>query len=109
MEKNLNEKINDKLDDWMSKLNHFQMQFSLGKMEAKEEFEKQKKNIHNHLNELEETVDKLKTTAKEKAEKIKDAVGNYKNELKKTEAANEEVINKHKDAVSKLIQDLKKL
>jgi len=106
---NLNSKVHEKLNDWMSKLDQFQLQLSLGKMEAVEEYEKQKKTLHNYLHEYIQSAKTIADTTKEKAAEIKNVLAEYKSKLIKEEKVTEKVIANQKDSVGKLIKKISDL
>lgn len=102
-------KIHEKLNDWMSKLDHFQVQLSLGKMEALDEYEKQKKSLHDYLHEYVQSAKTIKNITKEKAEDMKKVLGDYKSKLQKEEKVTEKVIEKQKDSVGKVLDKINSL
>jgi dTDP-4-amino-4,6-dideoxygalactose transaminase len=106
---NLNVKIHDKLDEWMSKLDHFQLQLSLGKMEAVDEYEKQRKNFHEYLHEFTQTVNTIQNITEEKAEEVKKVLNDYKSKVLKEEAVTEKVIEKEKKSVEHLLDKINEL
>lgn len=103
---NLNTKIHEKLSDWMSKLDQFQLQLSLGKMEAIDEYEKQKKNLHNFLHEYGQTAKVIKNITIEKSEELKKVLDDYKTKLTQEEKVTEKVIKNQKQTVGKLIDKI---
>ena len=103
MENSLNNKIHEKINGWLNKLDHFHLQVSLGKMEAKDEYNKQKKELQNYLHEYIQTADQLKNVAKEKAEVIKKSLNELKDEFQKDEETTEKTIKNHQIVVSKLV------
>lgn len=104
METTITDKIHEKINDWLSKLDHFQLQLSLGKMEAKDEYAKQKKDLHDHLHQYVQTVEHFEDIAKEKVGAIKKSLNDLKNEFQKEEEATEKSIIEHKKSVVKLIE-----
>ncbi|OFY85537.1 MAG: hypothetical protein A3F72_10215 [Bacteroidetes bacterium RIFCSPLOWO2_12_FULL_35_15] len=105
----VNSKIHEKLNDWMTKLDHFQVQLSLGKMEAADEYEKQKKNLQEYLHEYVQSATNIKNITKEKAEDMKKVLDDYKSKLLKEEKVTEKVIEKQKNSVEKIIDKINKL
>lgn len=105
----VNSKIHEKLNDWMTKLDHFQLQLSLGKMEAADEYEKQKKNLHDYLHEYVQSVEAIKNVTKEKAEEMKKVLGEYKSKLLNEENVTEKVIEKQKNSVEKIMDKINTL
>lgn len=103
----LNSRIHEKLNDWMAKLDHFQLQLSLGKKEAIDEYQEQKKTLNHYLHEAIQTAHHAKEVTAEKVESIKQILGEYTNELKKEEEASEKIIASQKAAVSGVIDKLK--
>lgn len=104
MENNLNSKIHEKINSWMNQLDHFQLQLSLGKMEAKDEYQKQKKMLHDYLHKYIQTAEHFEHVAEEKMEAVKKSLTELKNEFQKDEEATEKTIKAHKDSVVKLIE-----
>lgn len=105
----VNSKIHEKLNDWMTKLDHFQVQLSLGKMEAADEYEKQKKNLHEYLHEYVQSATNIKNITKEKTEDMKKVLEDYKSKLLKEEKVTEKVIEKQKNSVEKIIDKINRL
>lgn len=103
----LNQKIHEKLNDWMSKLDQMQVQLSLGKMEAADEYQTQKKNLNNYLHEFIQNAHHAKDVAADKANAIKSILGDYKEELKKEEAATEQILEAQKKAAANVISKIK--
>lgn len=103
MENKLNSKIHEKINGWLNKLDHFHLQVSLGKMEAKDEYQKQRKELQNYLHEYIQSADQFKNVAKEKAEVLKKSLNELKEEFQKDEETTEKTIKNHKVAVSKLV------
>lgn len=69
--KQFNENIEKQFSEWKKKFEEFQVQFSLGKMDAAESFEKQKEVFRNHIVELKNTIDKTTNHAKENVQFVK--------------------------------------
>ena len=105
----LNSQIHEKLNDWMTKLDHFQVQLSLGKMEALDEYEKQKKNLHEYLHEFAQSGRTIKNITKEKTEDVKKVLDDYKNKLLKEEKVTEKVLEKQKSSVEKILDKINSL
>lgn len=104
METTLNDKIHEKINGWLNKLDHFQLQLSLGKMEAKDEYAKQKKLLHDSLHQYIQTAEHFENVAEEKVAVIKKSLNDLKNEFQKDEEATEKSIVEHKNSVVKLIE-----
>ena len=104
MEKNLNDKIHEKINSWMNQLDHFQLQLSLGKMEAKDEYAKQKKQLHDYLHKYIQSAEHFEHVAEEKMDVIKKSLTELKDEFQKDEEATEKTIKAHKDSIVKLIE-----
>ncbi len=106
MENTLNSKIHEKINGWMTKLDHYHLQLSLGKMEAKEEYAKQKKELHNYLHEYIQTAENFKNVTKEKADILRKSLSELKREFQKNIGATEKAIKEHQVSVSKLMQKI---
>ena len=106
MENSLNSKVHKKINGWLNKLDHFELQVSLGKMEAKDEYQKQKKELHNYLHEYIQSGEQFMNVAKEKVEVIKKSLTELKNEFEKDEEATEKTISEHKILVVKLVEKI---
>ena len=104
MEATLNYNIHEKLNGWLNKLDHFQLQFSLGKMETKDEYAKQKNLLHYSLHRYIQTAENFENVAEEKVTTIKKSLIDFKNEFHKDEEATEKSIIEHKNSVVKLIE-----
>ncbi len=104
METSINDKIHEKINGWLNKLDHFQLQLSLGKMEAKDEYAKQKKMLHDSLHQYIQTAEHFEHVAESKVAAIKQSLNDLKNEFQKDEEATEKTIKEHKDSVVKLIE-----
>ncbi len=105
----LNSKIHEKLNEWVGKLDHFQLQLSLGKMEAIEEYEKQKKSLHDYLHEYVQSANKIKNITKEKVAEVTKVLDDYKSKLLTEEKVTEKVIEKQKHSAGKIIDKINKL
>jgi hypothetical protein len=103
MENTLNAKIHSKINDWLSRLDHYHLQVSLGKMEAKDEYEKQKKEFHDYFQQYIQSAESFKNVASEKVESVKKSLNELANEFTKEEEATEQTIKKHKESLGKLI------
>lgn len=98
----LNEKIHEKLSNWQSKLDYIQLQLSLGTKEVGEEFQKQKKLMHDYLHNYIQIGAQIKETSKEKVDEVKKIISEYKEKLMAEEKATESVISKHKNSIKEL-------
>lgn len=101
-----NEKIHEKVNKWVEKLDDLQLQISLGKMEAKDEFEKGKKQLHNLIQDYTQSFNHFKKVASEKAGTVEHAFNELKKEFKKDEEITEKSIKKHKDAIVDIIKEV---
>ncbi|CAN5484821.1 hypothetical protein BH10BAC1_BH10BAC1_14910 [soil metagenome] len=103
MENSLNSKIHTRINDWMTKLDHYPLQLSLGKMEVKDEYVKQKKELHDYLHEYIQSAEHFKNVAEEKASVIKKSLGELKTAFEKEEEATEKTIQEHKNSIRTLL------
>ena len=71
-EKNFSEQTKQFMADWQKRLEEMQFQFSLGKMDAGDAFEKQKEYYKTLLHSFKENLDKGKTMSEEKLAEMKD-------------------------------------
>lgn len=69
----IKEKASRKLEAWKSQVEHMNVQLHLGGLEAKEEFETQKKAVGRWLHSLEDDLSKAKGISEEKAKDLKTA------------------------------------
>lgn len=104
METSTIDKIHEKINDWLNKLDHFQLQLSLGKMEAKDEYAKQKKLLHDSLHQYIQTAEHFANETDHKVETIVNSLKELKTEFQKDEEATEKSIVEHKNSVVKLIE-----
>lgn len=103
----ISEKIHAKLNEWGSKLEQLQLQASLGKKDAQDEFEKHKKQMHDYLHDVVQMGKQATETSKSKFTELKSSIEEYKKGLQEKEKLTEEIIKEHKKTVSKLIANLK--
>lgn len=73
-EKNFNEQTKQFMADWQKRLEEMQLQFSLGKMDAVEAFEKQKEHYKTMLHAFKENLDKGVTLSEEKMAEMKEKI-----------------------------------
>ncbi|MCX6295646.1 MAG: hypothetical protein NTX97_06195 [Bacteroidetes bacterium] len=99
MENKVNNRIHEIVDNWMQKLDHFQLELSLGKMEVKDEYAEQKKILHDYLHKYIQSADHFKDYSKEKARSIKNSLNELKKEFLKEEETTELTIKEHKKSV----------
>ena len=104
METSISDKIHEKINGWLNKLDHFQLQLSLGKMEAKDEYTNQKKQLHDYLHQYIQTAENFAHVADDKVESIVRSLTELKNEFQKDEEATEKTIGEHKNSIIKLIE-----
>ncbi len=71
-EKNFSEQTKQFMADWQKRLEEMQLQFSLGKMDAGDAFEKQKEQYKTLLQSFKENLDKGRTMSEEKLAEMKD-------------------------------------
>jgi hypothetical protein len=64
------EQFKNWIAEWKTRLEEMQVQFSLGKMDAAEAFEKQKDNLRNLVNMLKDNIEKSTEMAEETATKV---------------------------------------
>ena len=113
MEKTINskdetfsDKVHDKVNKWMEKLDDYQVQLSLGKMEAKDEFEKGKKELREYFQKYAQTAKRFEHVAEEELEKINGSISRIVKEFQKDEETTEKTIAEHKNAISKLANEI---
>ncbi len=107
MENKVNSRIHEIVDNWMQKLDHFQLELSLGKMEVKDEYAEQKKLFLDNLHKYAQTAEHFKDYTKEKAVSIKNSLIELKNELLKEEETTEQTIKEHKKSVGSALKKMK--
>lgn len=103
MENTLNSKVHEKISDWTAKLDNYLLQFSLGKMEAKDEYVKQKKELHDYLQKYIQSGEHFKNVAEQKVDSIIHTFDELKKEFQKEEEATEKTISEHKKAIENLL------
>lgn len=118
------EQFKNWISEWKTRLEEMQVQFSLGKMDAVEAFEKQKDNLRNLVHMLKENIDKSTDMAEETATKVKasleelqlqlhlgkaDGKDTFDSQRKKIEAALHKVYVESKEAYGNNVNYMMKL
>jgi len=102
----MKEKIKNKIEDWKLLVDHLEVQLEKGSEEAKEEFEKQKKNLTTWLNSTAGKLDKVKDTGSEKVQKLKASLEELRVQSALARAETKEQI---KDQQKKIAEGIHKL
>ncbi len=102
----LKDKAAKKLEAWKSQVQHLNVQLHLGAMEAKDEFENQKKNISGWLNSAEDSLSKVKGVSEEKAKELKTAIEGLRVQAALGKAETEEKLKEQQKNLSSKINDL---
>lgn len=71
MENQFNNQMKQFMNNWQQRLQDLQVQFSLGKMDAADAFEKQKDQMRGYLTTMKENLDKATTLSEEKATEMR--------------------------------------
>lgn len=71
MENQFNDQMKQFMTNWQQRLQDLQVQFSLGKMDAADAFEKQKDQMRGYLNTMKENIDKATNLTEEKATEMR--------------------------------------
>jgi hypothetical protein len=103
----LKEKTKEKLSDWKASLGHLNVQLHLGKKEARDEFEKQKKNLADWIDTAGEKLHNAKHISKEKALQLKAAIEELRVQAALGRAETEDALNKQQENLNKGIHNLK--
>lgn len=102
----LKDKAAKKLEAWKSQVQHLNVQLHLGALEAKDEFENQKKHISGWLNSAEESLSKAKGVSEEKAKELKTAFEELRVQAALGKAETEDKLKEEQKNLSSKLHDL---
>ncbi len=103
----LKDRAKAKLTDWKASVEHLNVQLHLGAAEAREEFEKQKKNIGSWLDIIEDKLKNTKDLGTEKALKLKTSLEELRVQAALGKAESEDVMYEQVKNINKGIHNLK--
>lgn len=101
------EEKNRKLEEWKAKLEHLQVQLHLGIEDAKDEFEKQKKQLEDWLNSTKHKLSDIKDITKDKATNVKSGLEELRLQAALGKAETEQAFQEQREKMSHKIHDLK--
>ncbi len=106
-EETFKEKTQRKLNAWKASLEHLNVQLHLGAEEAKDEFEKQKKNLAHWIDITGEKLHETKDISKEKALQLKTAMEELRVQAALGRAETEDALKEQQENLKKGIHNLK--
>jgi len=104
----LKDSIQNRLQSIEKSLDEFQLQLALGKAEALDEFEKQKKRLSEFVFEFQQKIESL-TTENELINKLKSALQELQLQLSLGKAESKEVFEEQKEKIIKVVGDLEEI
>ena len=97
-----------KIQEWKVLTEHFEVQIHLGQIEAKDEFEKQKKNLNKWVETADKELQNIKNLSEEKVIALKTSLNDLKACAVLEKAKTEEAFNEQQQNISNSIQVLRK-
>jgi len=107
MEKTFKDRTMDKLNQWKSQVQQLNVQLHLGTYEALDEFERQKKELHNWLNDNRQKIEKLESETKENYIELRQKMDELKLQTALGRAEAEEAMKEQEHKISLGIHDIK--
>lgn len=102
------EKAKERLNEWRASVEQLNVQMHLGAEEAKEEFEKQKKNLAHWADETRKKVGDMRDVSEEKASQLKGALEDLRVQAALGRAEGKEAIQEQQKKLASAMSSLKK-
>jgi gas vesicle protein len=101
--------LDDLLKHWQNKLDEFRLQFSLGKMDAADEFEALKKRYRKYFNSFKQKLDELEPAAGKLRDKLKAVLDELEVQLALGKAETKEAFETQKENLRRLMDEATRL